>query len=277
MHWLIDADTALYKAGCADETRWYDVLDCNGEVIRDYQYKKDATSFVSGDPSLSIVARKKAGPLKNALSNLKTYIDKIIDHPKCTSYEVFIGGKGNFRMDIDSTYKMDRDPMSKPIHLNAMKDYLCKHYAATRCDGMEADDVVSYRCQEDLENNCIVSVDKDLRNTQGWHYNPDKKILDYVTESGADLNFYRQLLMGDSTDGIVGIAGYGTAAAKRILPESLPVDDMCHIVWAEYQAKGYDCEYFFQQAGLLWMLRDEFLGWSPPIVIKNKCSDAQGE
>ena len=269
MHFLIDADTALYKAGCSDEERWYEIVNEDGEVLQTHTYKKDATGFASMDPSLTIRPCKSAGPLKNALSNLKTYMNKIIEHDKCTSYEVFIGGEGNFRLDVDPNYKTSRDPLAKPIHLKEMKDYMVKKYKATRCDGMEADDVVSYLCQQDLENNCIVSVDKDLRNSPGWHFNPDTLIMDYVTEADADLNFYRQLLMGDSTDGIVGIAGYGKAKALALLPESLPEDVMCEAVWYHYQERGYDSEYFIQQARLLWMLREEGVMWEPPISVTN--------
>ena len=266
MHFLIDADTAMYKAGCSDETRWYDVIDIEGDVVRPFQYKKEAQAYADESPyPLFLVPRKTAGPLKNALSNLKTYMNKIIDHPECTTYEVFIGGTGNFRYDVDPTYKQDRDPMGKPLHLSAMKDYMVKKYGAHRCDGMEADDVVSIHIGYDLKNNCIVSVDKDLRNTPGWHFNPDKLTLDYITESEADLNFYRQLLMGDSTDGIVGIAGYGKAASTRILPVAMPPEDMCAVVWEHYKLKGYDMDYFVQQGRLLWMLREEGIMWTPSL------------
>jgi len=267
MHFLIDADTALYKAGCSDEQRWYEVSTIEGEVVHECQYKKDAIEWIGDKPDLALFQQKSAGPLKNALSNLKTYMNKIIDHEQCDTYEVFIGGTGNFRETIDPTYKTDRDPMSKPLHLGAMKDYMVKKYKAVRCDGMEADDVVSYLCQNDLKNNCIVSVDKDLRNSPGWHFNPDKLIMDYVTEAEADLNFYRQLLMGDATDGIVGIAGYGKAAAMRVLPESMPAEDLCSIVYAEYISKGYDYDYFLVQGRLLWMLREKGVMWTPPLMI----------
>jgi len=267
MHFLIDADSALYKAGCAGEERWYEVRE--GEtVVRRIQYKKDAVAFVGEDPCLLIVPCKDGGPLSHALTNLRTYIDGILGHPECVTHQLYIGGKGNFRYTVDPEYKAIRSPLDKPVHIEAMKDYMVKKYKAIRCHGEEADDTVSYLCLENPENNCIVSIDKDLRNTPGWHLNPDTGVMNNVSVADADLNFYRQLLMGDATDGITGIAGYGKVTAAKALPLALSVQEMCTVVWSHYTDKGYDDVYFIQQARLLWMLREKGVMWQPPIDLK---------
>ena len=270
MNFLIDADSALYKAGCAGERRWYEVVDVMScEVLHECQYKKDALNWIGDEPDLDCFPMKEAGPLKEAIYNLKLYINNIINNEHCDTYQVFVGGSGNYRREIDPEYKVSRNPLDKPFHIEALKDCLVKEYGAVRIDRLEVDDVVSILSQRDLQSNCIVSIDKDLLNTQGWHFNPDTLKLEYITEEQANLNFYRQLLTGDSTDGIIGIKGYGKAAALRILPKELPPQELCAVVWGEYQKNEHTMEYFVQQGQLLWMLREENVMWYPPMDDNN--------
>ena len=70
-------------------------------------------------------------------------------------------------------------------------------------EGEEADDQLSIRCA--LKGDTIATIDKDLNNTAGWHYNWQKDDLYCVGKIEADRNFYRQLLVGDSTDNIPGL------------------------------------------------------------------------
>lgn len=155
--------------------------------------------------------------------------------------------------------------MTRPIHEKQLRAYLVRKYGAIPVDGQEADDEVSILCCESPHDTVIASIDKDLNNTAGWHYNYDKKEMYFITEEEADLNFYRQLLTGDSTDNIVGIKGYGKAAALRILPEALTPKEMCDIVWSHYKERGYDWDYFVLQGRLLWMRRERDEYWLPPI------------
>lgn len=264
MHFLIDADSLIYKAGCANEERWYDVLH-EGMVVADFMYKADAVEFVDGDETLEIEFNKKAGPLKATLKNVKTMVNRILKQERCTSYGLYIGGKDNFRYEIDPNYKGNRDKKNKPIHEQKIRDYLIRYYGAIVIDGVEVDDAVSYMCMEEPETSVIASIDKDLDNTPGFHYNYDKENYYYVSPEEADLNFYRQLLSGDSTDGIVGVKGIGKARATEILKTYLTPERMCSIVWKVYQDKGYDWEYFVNQGRLLWMMREEDVLWAPPI------------
>jgi len=44
--------------------------------------------------------------------------------------EMFITGKGNFRFDVQPTYKQNRSGKPKPAHLQGLRDYLVEAYDA---------------------------------------------------------------------------------------------------------------------------------------------------
>ena len=258
---LIDADSALYRAGCANETREY-IVTLDGNVLDSFKYKKEASKFAE-EYEAEVELTKTAGPVGISLYNLRQVVANMfnVEH---TGYEMYIGGKGNFREDIFPDYKDNRDPMLKPNHLEQMKKHLEGQYGAIRVDGEEADDRVSWRqmqCIEEGIPSCIVSIDKDLKNTQGMHYNWLKNELYEITPEQADLNFARQCLTGDSTDGITGLPNVGPKTAVEILPEYR--EDWLDIVKKEYEERGFDMEYLTQQGRALWMRRKPEELWTP--------------
>ena len=193
-------------------------------------------------------------------------MQKIIRHKSCTSYEVFIGGYYNFRYELYPEYKGNRDPKSKPIHEEELRKYLVARWDAQIVDGEEVDDRVSILQSTMDEETCIVTIDKDLDNTAGWHFNYDKDDMYLVTPADADLNFYRQLITGDKTvDNIPGLPRKGKVAAAKALPEALPIDDMCKVVWDMYQELEFGRNYFIMNGQLLWMRREDDEYWQAPI------------
>lgn len=255
---LIDADSALYRAGCANEERSY-LCTLEGHLLEEFKYKKEATAYAKecGHEDVLVEKHKTAGPVGISLYNLRQCANAMfaLEHD---SYEMYIGGKGNFRFDYFPEYKSTRDPNDKPLHIEQMKKHLEGQYGAVRVDGEEADDRVSWRqmqCMAEGIKSCIVTIDKDLNNTPGWHYNWVKKHLFYVTPKEADLNFHRQLLTGDwSVDGIPGLKGVGPKTAEKLLPEW--TENMMDVVREEYAKRGHDDTYLHQNGISLWMRRE---------------------
>lgn len=270
MNFLIDADSAIYKAGCANEKRmWFACLGDNVVYADTYkatvrEWLKDTYEETASE--FELVMQKEAGPLSHSIANIKSLMLKITAHPRCTDYQVFISGKDNFRYDLDPNYKGTRDKLSRPIHEKQIREYLIKQWDAQVVDNIEVDDEVSILCVEDPATSVIVSIDKDLDNTPGWHYNYDKDTTYYIDEHQASLNFYRQLLSGDPTDNIPGIKGIGKKRAEDTLQLPLTDERLCSIVWKVYQEHGYDWSYMVQQGRLLWMLRERDVMWYPPIT-----------
>ena len=269
---LVDADSAIYKAGCANEERFYLIYNTEGEIVQQVQYAKEADEWIKNQAEVDFLdgvesfytkeMSKTAGPLSHTLANVKAVCNKMtaLHH---TDLQMFIGGEGNFRYDIYPEYKGKRSPMSRPIHEEEIRNYLIKHWGAQVVDEEEVDDRVSYmQCLSEPKSTCIVSIDKDLLNTPGYNYNYDKEKLVFITPEEANLNFARQLLTGDSTDNIPGLKGVGKIGAMKVLPSYR--DDWLDVVKAEYlRVWGDGWEKQINLNGsLLWMRRKPYEVWT---------------
>lgn len=111
---------------------------------------------------------------------------------------------------------------------------------------LEADDLIGILgTHPKLEGRCIiVSVDKDLKQIPGEHYNPVKDIFSEVSPEDAQYLLHLQWLMGDSTDNIPGLPGIGPKKAEKLLyglfPEEWP--EAIHEKYEEvYQDQGSMC------------------------------------
>lgn len=86
--------------------------------------------------------------------------------------------------------------------------------------GLEADDIISalseiYRSEG--VDYIILSPDKDLRQIPGNHYDYGKNEHVFVTQDEAQMNFWMQMLTGDSTDNVAGVPGLGPIKAKKAM------------------------------------------------------------
>lgn len=139
----------------------------------------------------------------------------------------------NFRKELaPETYKQNRDDdKSKLIH--EQHDELSKWLTVLGIKQiypgvLEADDIISWLCKEKLQSSIIVSVDKDLLqlvNDFCHYYNPIKKKLitpeNFVEEVGVEIleyNYFKALL-GDKSDNVDGIQGYGVQRSSRLVKE----------------------------------------------------------
>ena len=133
---------------------------------------------------------------------------------------VYLGGKDNFRYDVAVTrpYKANREGLRKPQHLPYVREYLIKNYSAFVVNGYEADDAIA---SDIVLNGATHSgVDKDLYQVPGYHYNFVTKETKFVDDSTATLNFYRQVLTGDSSDNIPGLPGVGEKTAEKVITDA---------------------------------------------------------
>ena len=63
----------------------------------------------------------------------------------------------------------------------------------------------------------LASIDKDLKQIPGIHYNWQKELVTDVNLLEADYWFYFQVLTGDSADGYAGCPGIGVKRARIVL------------------------------------------------------------
>jgi hypothetical protein len=248
---LIDGDIVVYSAGFANNERTYHCED--GSMFR---YKKDAAAHCAakGFDISSIERRDAPGFLDFALANIRILLNKILEDTECVEYKIFLSGDDNWRRELAPSYKANRDATHKPVWFEEMKDYLIlEHDAIVTKDGMEADDFLGLA--QDVDTTVICTLDKDLDQIPGWHYNWKSRETYYVTSDESNLFFWMQMLMGDSADNIKGIYGIGPVRAKTML-DSLPYERRKCLVGLHYALAFDDPEAVFTtNAKLLYINR----------------------
>jgi len=144
-----------------------------------------------------------------------------------------VKGKGNFRMEIDPTYKGNRPALTdeQKRRLNMLHSYAVDEVGAIMCDGWEADDQVrawSYEADQENIPWIIAGIDKDLLQIPGMHFNyggTEKKPMAMddrwktISPTEGDYRFACQLLTGDTSDNIFGIKGVGPKKAEKALAD----------------------------------------------------------
>lgn len=257
---LIDADSVAYRAAAAAEERIWDVYE-GDKVVASAHYKKDAVELSKQldvqNPLFKL--RKEPEPVENAIHNVSTIIDGIIKDIKPSMYLLYLSSSYNYRYSIATIkpYKGNRDKLEKPYHLEACRGYMISAYGASVAEGYEADDHVSMDARVMQGGNdrvIICSIDKDLDNVPGEHYNFVTEQLYTVTNEEARVHFLIQLLTGDTVDNIAGVPGVGKAKAKKILDTDRPE---C-AVGLQYALKYDDPEAaMLENCRLLWMSKEK--------------------
>ncbi len=143
-----------------------------------------------------------------------------------------VGDESVFRVEIDPTYKANRDPPPEdlPPQIDRIVSILqAMNIPILRLQGFEADDIMATLCErfagDDLDI-YLVSRDKDLDQLLSEKvrmYDPGKdRVIDtaaMVEEKGygPEKAVEAQMLIGDSVDNVVGVPGVGPKKAADLL------------------------------------------------------------
>jgi DNA polymerase-1 len=145
----------------------------------------------------------------------------------------------NYRRMLWPVYKQHRDNYKSPDSMGVALECIYDIPNTTvRCvNNLEADDLIGMLVSEGRAIG--VTVDKDLRQIPGWHWNPDKEP-EPVQVSGeeADKYFYQQWMTGDTTDNIWGLWKVGPAKAKKILDNS-PKETWDELIMTMYKEEDW--------------------------------------
>jgi 5'-3' exonuclease len=203
-----------------------------------------------------------------AVWRLKTLIDDILDACEADDYLIFLSSedKSNFRYEVSSDYKANRTT-PKPRHYYSLRNHIINNYKHEIVFGMEADDALGIAQNE---NTIIVSIDKDLNQVPGKHYNFVKKEHYVVSELEGLQWFYQQLLMGDKgVDNIEGIYGIGPKKAYAAIAHLETEEEMYEKalgMWADAHPDDYQ-ERIIKAGQLLKIRQSEKEGlWQPPKI-----------
>lgn len=213
---LIDGDIILHRFGHANQTKvvWEVGEEASVAVGDPEQTLEDVDSFIMG---LSHKF-KKAEPI------------------------ICLSGPRNFRYAVLESYKWNRKNLEKPVLFNTIKAHLWKNYIVLMQDVLEGDDLMGIMSTEARGKYIICSIDKDMMQIPGRHYNWNTQRRTMQTVNAANHFFYRQILTGDPGDGYTGIPGCGPVKADKILDG---LDQSHEAYWkaitAAYEAAGL-CE-----------------------------------
>jgi hypothetical protein len=300
---LIDADPIVYRVGFSLEKRTYylqyrDVAlgfendprqdveylpffhnaAARDEFIRLHNLHRDEHASVMvpvPEKNEAIVFGRVKATIKDIENNVGAYLYE--SGQEVGETRLFLSGSTNFRNDIATItpYKGSRLNSPKPYWYKEIRDYMIKWQGAEVTVGIEADDQVVIEQYASPEADTIIcTIDKDLRMAEGHFYDYGKKRAEYISESMARTNFYRQLCMGDSTDDIPGCYRVGKAGAAALIEPNMTEKQQYAATMNLYEGNvvkypdhhgGLTAkESLIENARLLWMMRtpDDF--WTPP-------------
>lgn len=303
---IVDADPIVYRVGYAGQDTEYHVVWENGE-------DPELDIFQRGDDKTALANMKEwkeAHPDVKILSEEKIIVPERIDHVLSTvrailrdiryslaerhdcdvqdvRLRVLLSGPGNFRESIATVapYKGNRSQDEKPYWYQQIRNYLTEHHDAEVISGREADDECAILQVQTSGPSAICTIDKDLDQVEGWHYNYVTKTHYYTSPEEGLALFYKQVLSGDSTDNIPGCYKIGSVRASSIVDSFLldnPGDweglwkEVLRVYCESIEKHGEKCPYFPQvskrgvegiateMARLVWMQRYPGQLWTPP-------------
>ena len=188
---------------------------------------KDKIALIDGD---SLIYYEMGKPtLEEALVSIDDRIMQMIEKTEANKYAGFLtaGRCFRYKVAVSKPYKGNRKHGAKPIIFPAIREYLKQRWNFKEIVGLEADDLVSVYHTDPFGSTVICSPDKDvLYQNRGLHYNYGKAETVLVDEVHANAFLWKQVLMGDSTDGIGGLPKVGPKTAelwlKNIGREEMP-------------------------------------------------------
>jgi hypothetical protein len=248
-HLLIDGDIVVYSCGATSDGHYWEAPD--GEQFR---YKKECVAHCveKGIRYGAITDGYKPDPLSNALHSVKQLLNSILDYWNSDNYTIFLTDSKNcYRRERYPDYKANREGLRKPHHYQAIRDYLFDKWGAeTTYRGREADDDLALHQLFNLQTatpSVICTLDKDLDQVPGLHYNWRGEKQYSVGRREALKNLYKQFLTGDRVDNIKGVDGIGPVKAAKVISACKNEQEM------------RDCILYLYGGDWDWFEKNEFL------------------
>jgi DNA polymerase-1 len=209
--------------------------------------------------------------MPRAVSEANAFIKSVVEATEAGTVLLVFSGDNNFRYKEYPEYKHNRKPEDKPKNLGAFKDELAKHWHSVKRDQLEADDVLGILATNDVLAGSVIvaSIDKDLDQIEGWHYNWNKDVMYHVSPEAGNMFFWLQATAGDATDGYSGARRIGMKRAQSALDEH---EEPFRAVYSTYIQQGHDFAYMLSQIRCARMLlscdydweNDKPIMWQPP-------------
>lgn len=251
-HAIIDLDYVKYTCAAVGEKRTIIVTHKASGNTKEFSnrtafYGRDKKSGWLGERNASrtspfsidefeIEDVQTPEPVENALYTAKNTIERAIALSGCKSYVGYLGQGDSFRREQSTIleYKGNRKELIKPIHLDALTDYLIGRWKAKVVTGLEADDWCVIDCHDN--DNILIGVDKDYYGCNVNYLNMGEGVITNCKDFGElrinDKNkvkgfgrqfFYFQVASGDSIDNYKA-----NSASKMKWGEKSAYDMLCN-------------------------------------------------
>lgn len=175
------------------------------------------------------------------LAQVRAIVNTIEEDINCCGiFYFFTTCKSNFRKKILPSYKANRpkNDLTKLVHEikeTIITQLIIDGEEVFTSNTLEADDLISACCKGENDH-IIASIDKDLKQITGAHFDYYKQKTGEQDAEGFDLREFRgwsyttpqegydmllkQLLIGDNADNIKGVKGIGVKGAEKIVTGS---------------------------------------------------------
>lgn len=190
-------------------------------------------------------------------------IKNIQDALETNNFNCFLTStdKSNFRFKIFPEYKANRT-QPKPKHYEFLRSVFLTELKAEEAYGQEADDLLGIRQTDDT---ILCSIDKDLDQIPGWHYNFVTLLKYRLSPLEACRSFYSQCLIGDKhTDNVEGCPRIGKVKANRMLEGCENEQEMLETVIKAYSnayPKNEWADRLLLAGNLLWIRKKQDQSW----------------
>ena len=236
---LVDADTIAYTAALNSQEEC-EILPREFYTDEEWLEISSLNSFDEAEGTYR-QANVDAGVI-----NAQAKIQRILDKTGCKEVYLVFSGSNNFRYDVFSEYKANRDRKLTPEGLQAIRDKILTIYNGTITEGYEADDLVVFLRERYPEKYLLVAIDKDVINSiEGKHFNYYESGLYNIEMKWVDVDKhtsltwrYIQTLTGDKTDNIIGLHRIGPKKAEKILAGCFSHKALWQAVCDAYEDKG---------------------------------------
>lgn len=258
---IIDCDVLVYESAFGAQKTRYDVTIPGSTAVLTFMDAKERDEYLKAEgltkKDVTIEPWLDVLPESAAISIAKRNLEFILTELKVSEYEAYLTGEGNYRekIAVSKPYKGNRTA-DKPVHYAAVKEWYMSSANAVLISGKEADDMMGIRATTDIHN-IICTIDKDLNQVPGLHFDWNLMKKYRVNKPDADRFFITQLITGDNTDNIPGLPRAGEKFALELRESSKNNNvEFFDQTLAAYFKKGYNTEYIEEQGRLLWIQRE---------------------
>jgi hypothetical protein len=231
---IIDLDYVKYSAASVGEKRSITVIHKSSGREKEFSTRTDfygRDKLKSGgwlgelnskreSPFLldefSIIDVQTPEPIDHVLQIAKTQVENDLKKLGATKYKAFLGKGESFRVELSTLlkYKNNRKDMLRPLHMDAVTEYLERKFKAEIVTSIEADDACVIEAYNQ-PNHVIQGLDKDYYSSPNKFFNvnrPEEGIVDancfgklWLNEKGdvrgiGRMHLYWQIASNDTSD-----------------------------------------------------------------------------